>query len=130
MDEFKPSPRKTYIDKTFYVYTSNEFVGEFKGKEIMNAIGLHSWDYIGHIFSHSRGWYKDYYVSLEKIEKAPIKKKGNGICVEVYDKYGNHIETLKTIKEVREKYKVPASKLKNIQYGDKYFENYIFKYSK
>ena len=40
VDEFKPSPRKTYIDKTFYVYTSNEFVGEFKGKEIMNKFKL------------------------------------------------------------------------------------------
>lgn len=130
VDEFKPASRRNYIDKTFYIYTQDEYIGEYKGKEVMNIIDLHSWDYISHIFTHSRGWYKDFYLSLEKIDKAPIKRVGNGICVDIYDKYGNYIETLKTIKEVKEKYKVPSSKLKNIQYGDKYFENYIFKYSK
>ena len=35
-----------------------------------------------------------------------------------------------SIKAVREKYNVPSSKIKNIQQGDRYFGNYIFKYSK
>lgn len=131
IDEFIPSPRKNYINRTFYVYdVNNKFIGSYVGKELMKVINLHSWDYIGHIFTHNRNWYKDFYISFEKIEKVPQKRIGNGICIDIYDKYGNYIETLKSMKEVREKYKVPASKLKNIQYGDKYFENYIFKYSK
>ena len=50
------------------------------------------------------------------------------IRVDVFDKYGNFIETLNTVKEVREKYKVPSSKIKNLEMGDRYFDNYIFKY--
>lgn len=130
-DEFVVKPRKNYINQTYYVYTiNNEFVGKFVGKELMNVINLHSWDYINHIFTKNKNWYKDFYISLEKIEKIPPKRIGNGICVDVYDKYGNFIEQIKSIKEVKEKYNVPASKIKNIQLGDKYFGNYIFKYSR
>ena len=50
------------------------------------------------------------------------------MIIDVYDKFGNYIETLNTIKEVREKYNIPSHKLKNIQMGDKYYEDYIFKY--
>lgn len=131
VDEFIIKPRKNYINQTYYVYSiNNEFIGKFVGKELMKVINLHSWDYINHIFTKNKNWYKDFYISLEKIEKVPPKKIGNGICIDVYDKYGNFIENLKSIKEVREKYDVPSSKLKNIQLGDKYYDNYIFKYSK
>lgn len=131
VDEFIPKPRRNYINQTYFVYTKdNKFLGEFFGKELMNVINLHSWDYVNHIFSHNHNWYKDFYISLEKIEKVPNKKIGNGISVNVYDKYGNFIETLDSVKKVREKYNVPSSKIKNIQYGDKYFENYIFKYNR
>ena len=130
VDEFIPKPRKNYMNQTFYIYNVNGvFIGEFVGKELMNVINLHSWDYIGHIFTHNRGWYKDFYISLEEIKEIPPKRIGNGICVDVYDKFGTFIETMKSIKEVREKYKIPSSKLKNIQYGDKFFGNYIFKYN-
>lgn len=131
VDEFKPKPRKNYINQTYYVYTKeNKFVGKFVGKELMKVINLHSWDYINHIFTHNNNWYKDFYISLEEIENVPARKFGNGISVNIYDKYGNFIETLHSIKEVREKYKVPSSKIKNIQYGDKYYKDYIFKYNK
>ena len=96
----------------------------------MNIINLHSWDYIHNIFYHNNNWYKDFYISLKKIENIPPKRNGRGICVSIYDKYGNFIETLSSVKEVREKYKVPSSKIKNIQQGDRYFGEYIFKYSK
>ena len=55
----------------------------------MEVINLHSWDYINHIFTKNKNWYKDFYISLEEIEKVPAKRIGNGICVDVYDKYGN-----------------------------------------
>ena len=50
--------------------------------------------------------------------------------IEPIDKYGNFIEQLKSIKEVKEKYHIPTSKIRNIQQGDRYFGDYIFKYSK
>lgn len=131
VDQFIPKPRNNYKNQIYYVYDiNNNFIGEYKGKELMKAINLHSWNYIHNIFTHNKNWYKNFYISLVKIDKVPSKKFGNGICVDVYDKYGNFIEQLKSIKEVKEKYHVPASKIKNIQQGNRYFENYIFKYSK
>lgn len=130
-DEFKPQVKKQYINETFYVYNvKNQFVCKCIGKELMQVINLHSWQYVHNIFNHNHNWYKDFYVSLEPVNKVPAKRIGNGICVDIYDKYGNFIEQLKSIKEVKEKYKIPASKIKNIQLGDKYYNNYIFKYSK
>lgn len=130
VDKFEPKPRRNYINQTYYVYSAdNKFLGKFVGKELMNIINLHSWDYINHIFTHNKNWYKDFYISLEEIERIPTKRIGNGMCVDIYDKYGNYIETLKSVKEVKEKYNVPASKIKNIQYGDKYYGDYIFKYN-
>jgi len=117
VDEFKPKPRKKYLKQTFYVYNvNNEFVGEYIGKEIMGIINLHSWDKINHIFREgaNKGWYKNFYLSLEKIDNVPNKKYSNGMMVDIYDKFGNFIETLKTVKEVKEKYNVPTAKLKNI----------------
>ena len=77
----------------FYVYdVNNNFIGKFVGKELMKVIDLHSWDYINHIFTKNKNWYKDFYISLEEIDKVPAKKIGNGICVDIYDKYGNFIE--------------------------------------
>lgn len=131
VDQFSPKVRRNYICETFYVYNKdNGFIGKFVGKQIMNVIGLHSWDYINHIFYHNNNWYKDFYISLEEINTIPPKRKGKGICVDIYDKYGNFIERLDSVKKVREKYKVPASKIKNIQQGNRYFGDYIFKYSK
>lgn len=131
VDQFVPKPRNNYKDQTYYVYDINSnFIGKFVGKELMNAINLHSWNYIHNIFEHNKNWYKDFYISLEKINTVPPKRFGNGICVDIYDKYGNFIEQLKSVKEVRNKYHVPASKIRNIQQGDRYFGDYIFKYSK
>jgi hypothetical protein len=48
--------------------------------------------------------------------------------VDVYTKYGEFIETLTSVKLVKEKYNVPSAKIKNIQLGDRYYGNYIFKY--
>lgn len=131
VDEFKPKARANYINKTYYVYdVNNNFIAKCIGKELMNIISLHSWGKINHIFNKNNGWYKDFYISLEEITKVPPKRIGKGISVDVYDKYGTFIERISSIKEVREKYKIPASKIRNIQQGDRYFGDYIFKYSK
>lgn len=129
VDIFIPKPRIQYINMKFYVYDkNNKFYGEFVGKELMPIIKLNSWNRIRDILRDNKGWYKDFYISLEEIEQVPDKKWKNKIMVDVFDKFGNFIETLETIKEVKEKYKVPASKIKNIQQGNRYFNDYIFKY--
>lgn len=131
VDEFKPKPRRQYMNKTYYVYKeSGEFISKCYGKELMKVIGLHSWNDIYNIFKYNKQWYKDFYISFEEISKVPIRKISNGVSVDIYTKYGEYIETLKSIKEVKEKYKVPASKIVHIQQGDRYFGDYIFRYSK
>ena len=131
VDQFISKLRRNYISETFYVYNVDDtYIGSYKGKEIMNVINLHSWDYLNHVIYNNNGWYKDFYISTEPIEHVPNKRIGRGITVNVYDKYGTYIETLNSVKEVREKYKVPSSKIKNIQQGDRYYGDYIFKYNK
>lgn len=129
VDIFIPKPRIQYISQKFYVYNKDSkliFTGI--GKEIMSVIGLNSWQKISDIFRYKNGWYKEFYLSTEEITKVPETYNNKCIKVDVYDKYGNFIETLDKIKDVREKYKISSSKIKNIQLGDKYVGNYIFKY--
>ena len=130
-DIYIPKPRRVYLHETFYVYNKDgEFISKCTGKELMKVINLHSWLKISNIFSKNHNWYKDFYISLEEVNKVPEKRFGNGISIDVYDKYGNFIEHIDSIKKTKEKYNIPANKLKDIQLGDKYFDNYIFKYSK
>ena len=130
VDEFIPKSRKQYMNTTFYVYHNYEYIGEYIGKNIMPVINEHSWSKIRDYLRDQKGWYKDFYISEIKIEPSEIPQKqfGNGIQIDIYDKYGNFIETLKSLKEVKEKYRVPSSKIKNIQLGDRYYKDYIFKY--
>lgn len=98
----------------------------------MPIINLHSWRSIKDIFLNQNGWYKDFYLSLTPIDVVPSKKLGHGnsIAVDVYDQYGNFIETLDSVKSVKEKYGARSSDLKNIINGNKYFKEWIFKYHK
>lgn len=129
MDEFIPKARKQYSKSNIYVYNSNsELIYSGIGKEIMPIINEYSWQTIRDAFRYKGGWYKDFYLSLEKIDKVPERVVGNKIKVDVYDKYGNFIETLDSIKLTKEKYKIPASKIKNLEQGNRFFGDYIFKY--
>ena len=130
LDVFKSKPRNMYKDQIFYVYdVTGKFLGQYKGKEVMKAINLHSWTKICNIFEINHNWYKDFYVSLEEVKTVPSKQYSGGVCIDVYTKEGDFIETITSIKEVKEKYKVPSAKLKRIQQGVRYFEDYIFKYN-
>lgn len=130
VDEFIPKPRKQYTKMTFYVYKDYKYIGSFIGKEIMPVIEEYSWSKIRDSIRGQRGWIKNYYISSSYIEESEIPQKqiGNGISIDIYDKYGNFIECLYSIREVKEKYGIPASKIKNIQLGDRYYKNWIFKY--
>lgn len=126
-DLYIPKARKQYTQMQFYVYNKDsKLIGQGKGKEIMSIIDEHSWKTISDAIRYKHGWYKDFFISTVQIDKVPEKTKG--IKVDVYDKFGNYIETLGTVKEVRQKYNVPSSKIKNLELGDRYFEEYIFKY--
>lgn len=94
----------------------------------MPILNCYSWETIRDSIRYKHGWYKDLYISEIELSEIPQKKNNKSIRVDIYDKYGNFIETLDTIKEVKQKYNISASKIKNIQLGDKYIENYIFKY--
>lgn len=128
-DEFVPKARRQLAKSKIYVYESDgTLVGDGIGKEIMPIIKEYSWNTIRDSFRYKDGWYKTFYLSLEKINSIPERQIGSRIKVDVFDKYGNFIETLDTVKQVREKYKVPASKIKNLEMGNRYFGDFIFKY--
>lgn len=130
-DLYTPKPRRQNITKQFYVYNKNsELIGKGIGKEIMSIINCHSWSKIHDCFRYHQGWFNDLYISEKEISTVPEKISGNKKKVDIFDKYGNFIETLTSIKEVKSKYKVPASKIKNLEMGDRYFDNYIFKFHK
>lgn len=129
VDEIKPKARKQYAKSKIYVYDENScLIGSGIGKEVMPLIREHSWQVIRDAFRYKKGWYKNFYLSMQEIDKVPERQSGNGIKIDVYTKYGDFIETLNTVKEVREKYNVPSSKIKNIEQGNRYFKNWIFKY--
>lgn len=128
-DLFIIKPRRVYHKQTFYVYKKDgEFLGKYFGKEVMKVINTHSWKKIYNIFNLNNNWYKDFYITLEPVDKVP--EKSFGIKIDVYDSFGNFIETMKSLSATKEKYKLKAVELKNIQLGEKHIGDYIFKYSK
>ena len=132
VDLFIPKPRIQYFKSKFYIYNieSKKLIFEGIGKEIMPIIKLNSWSGISDIFRYKNGFYKEYYLSLEKIDNIPEKENNKSIKVDIYDKYGTFIETLNSVKLVKEKYNIPSSKIKNLEMGDRYFGDFIFKYHK
>lgn len=127
MDVFVPRAKSTYSKRTYYVYTKdNGFKGVYRGKEILRVLDTYSWKNIKKAIEINKGWYKDFYISFAKVDKVP--EKVFKMQIDVYDHFGNFIESLNSIKEVREKYKLTSAQLKNIQLGDKYISNWIFKY--
>lgn len=129
VDRFIPKPRKQYAKTQFYIYNENsELVGQAVGKNIMPILNEYSWSTIRDAIRYKHRWYKNLYISESIIDKVPERISGNKIKVDIYDKYGNFIEVLDSVKEVKQKYNVPASKIKNLEMGERYFGEYIFKY--
>lgn len=128
-DLFVPKARRQCLHTKFYLYKNREFIGEFIGKDLLKAIKETSWTKLRNRINDG-GWWGDFYISLNKIpeDKIPERKKRE-IRIDIYTKYGDFIESINSIKEVREKYNIPSAKMKRIQQGDKYFGEYIFKYN-
>lgn len=130
LDEYIPKPRKCLQNSEIFVYSlSNGYLGKFKGKAVMPIIGLYSFSKISKAINDNRGWYKDFYLSLNEVESIPEKYTHNR-RVEVYDKNGNLLEILNTVKEVKEKYQLNSAEINRILKGIKQHKDYIFKYSK
>lgn len=128
-DQFKPKPRRRYCRSKIYVYNENsELLGVGIGKEIMPIIKQNSWRVIANSFELRNGWYNNYYLSETPVEKVPEKYTSKKLKIDVYTKFGDYIETINTIKELKEKYNIPNVKIKHLEQGNKYFEGYIFKY--
>ena len=94
----------------------------------MPIIGTYSYSTINKAFNDNKGWYKDFYLSLNEITKVPSKKVTKSI--DIYTLDGHYIETLNSLKEVKEKYNVNSAELNRILKGIKTGKNYIFKYNK
>ena len=125
---FTPKPRRNYMRQTFYVYKKDEgFLGSYYGKKVMNVIKQHSWRVISNIFNLYKGWYGDYYLSLEEVNKVPEKTEGSKI--EVYDKVGNFIERIYKVNTLKEKYNLTNAMINSIKWGKRYYGDYIFKYN-
>lgn len=127
-DSFEPKARKSYSKRTYYIYDKDSNLkGIYKGKEVMRILDVYSWNKIQNIIEFRKGWYKDQYVSLEKVDKVPELVQTS---IDVYDTNGKFIEKIYSIDELKKKYCLTNSAIKRIQKGDTYFENYMFKYNK
>lgn len=128
-DLFIPKARRQCLHTRFYLYKNKEFIGEYIGKDLLRVIKETSWTKLRNRINDG-GWWGDFYISLSKISEDEIpERKKREIRIDVYTKYGDFIESINSIKEVREKYNIPSAKMKRIQQGDKYFGEYIFKYN-
>lgn len=127
-DAFEPKARKSYAKRTYYIYDKDSNLkGIYKGKEVMRILDVYSWNKIQNIIEFRKGWYKDQYVSLEKINTVPELVKTS---IEVYNTNGKFIEKIYSIAELKNKYCLTNSVINRIKKGDVYFDNYMFKYNK
>lgn len=130
VDKFEPCKKTVGRNADYYVYKNKEFIGKYTGKNVMNVINLHSWRDIYDSIKLRNGWYKDFYISYTPVDEIPDKISNKSRRIDIYNKYGDFIESIDTIKEVLKKYNIKASKLRSIELGDKYVGDYIFKYHK
>lgn len=126
-DLFIPKPRRQFKNKIFYVYKEGEFIGSYKGKEVMKVIDNHSWRKISNAININNGWYKNFFISTKEIDKIPEKPTKR--LISVYDDRGNFIEEA-DILTLKNKYEMTNKNIRDFQRGNKYFNNYILKYSK
>lgn len=128
-DLFIPKARRQCLRTKFYLYKDKQFIGQYIGKDLLRAIKETSWTKLRNRINDG-GWWGDFYISLSKISEDEIpERKKKEIRIDIYTQYGDFIESINSIKEVREKYNIPSAKMKRIQQGDKYFGQYIFKYN-
>ena len=129
-DSYVIKPRLKLKNQVFYLYQIEKgLLGQFTYKEIFKELNIHSCHKLDSIINSNNGWYKNYYITNELLDKCPEKiysvKKIN-----IYTLFGEFIESLPTIKEVKEKYNINSYQMTKILKGIKKHDKYIFEYSK
>lgn len=129
-DSFEVKPRVKIKGNTFYLYhISKGFLGQFTYKELFEKLNIHSCKKLDSIINSNSGWFKEFYISEIHLDCCPEKiytvKKIN-----IYNLYGDFIESLSTIKEVKDKYNINSYQMTKILKGIKKHDKYIFEYSK
>lgn len=115
---FNPKPRRQYAKVFVYVYKKGKFIDKVKGKELMRLIKEHSWNKIAKAFNENKGYYEDYQMTLQP-----------RVLINLYTLDNSYIETFYDEDSFISKYKVTKKEMNQIQHGNKYFRDYIVKYS-
>ena len=110
----------------FFIIISNKMANTNTKVLIKDELVLDLIDSMIEIHSE-KDMFKQY---LKKSARKCYREYSYEIYIDIYDKYGNFIENINSFKLLKEKYEIPSSKLKDIQQGDKHFNDYIFKYNK
>lgn len=130
VDLYIPNSRVSLYDKLLYVYDSNNtFIGTFLGEEVLKILPAKSLVDIYGAYNDNRGWFKDFYISLEAIEKVPRRNKTKEKHIEVYDKNGNLIEVLNSLKETINKYNLNTASLNRYLKEVSFHKDFNFKYA-
>lgn len=128
VDIYIPKPRAKLKNAKLYLYHNGEYIGEFIGKEIFPRLSMYSFSKLDSIVNSNCGWYKDYYISLEKLTEDEVKQKPKKFkSVDVYDKDMNFIETLESVKAMKEKYNIQTTHATLLLRGAMEHKQYIFK---
>ena len=115
---FTPKPRRQYAKVFVYVYKKGKFIDKVKGKELMRLIKEHSWKKIAKAFDENKGYYEDYQMTLQP-----------RVLINLYTLNNSYIETFYDEDSFISKYNVTKKEMNQIQHGNKYFRDYIVKYS-
>lgn len=115
---FNPKPRRQYAKVFVYVYKNGKFIDKVKGKELMRLIREHSWKKIAKAFNENKGYYEDYQMTLQP-----------RVLINLYTLDNSYLETFYDEDSFISKYKVTKKEMNQIQHGNKYFRDYIVKYS-
>lgn len=131
-DEFNPKPKISLKGKTLYLYKdTGEFIDKFNGKDLMNYIGVKSWNTIYRAIHAQEGLYKNYQIFLEdKGNKVPFREKNSkSKPVLVYDKIGNFIKECESVQKASKEFNAHISSVNRVLRGLQHTaNNYIFKF--
>lgn len=133
-DEFIVKPKQSLKGVSLHLYSLNgDFIQSFtNSKELLNYLGVKSWNTVYRAIHAQNGIYKEYQIKTEflgdKIEAAVNKSKSKKI--DVYDNIGNFIKTCDSIAQASKEFQAHASSINRVLRGLAHTaNNYVFKYN-
>lgn len=131
INQFIPKVKNDIKKIPIHVYdVNNNYYGVYIYKELFPIINLYSTRKIWDAIYSNNGWYKNYYLTFNKIDSVPNKVHFDMKKVSVYDLDGNFIQEFKSIIDARRAYKINQLKMQQYLWGMRKHNKYIFKYSK